>query len=311
MTTTINTTFLPLWKCVLMVAGCMIPISLVHAQTYSFTIEDTERSYIVHLPTSYLEGKKYPLVFNFHGMGSSAKKEELFTEMDIVADKEQFIVVYPQAYHNTWNTGLGFKSYRHGKNDIGFINQLLDTLIHRYRIDTQRIYSVGVSLGGFFNYRVGCELSHRIAAIASVSGLMTDSTMAFCYPSRDIPVLHFHGTHDRIMKYKGVKQCLGVEETVNLWVLRNHCKTPGDTIHIPDICPEDKSTVDLIKYSHSADGAEVWYYKIYKGGHTWPGGGKQHKMMGRKNRDINASEAVWEFFKKFTLQTGTVNFTNQ
>lgn len=275
------------------------------AQSNTLSFEGNETTYLVHLPLNYTKAKQYPLVLNFGGLGAGAKKHEAYCRMDEVADKKEFIVVYPQSYHKGWNTGLGFSRYEHGKNDLGYINTLLDTLIQKYSINTQRIYSVGISLGGAFSYNLACELSNRIAAVASVSGLMTDSALVYCNPTRDMPILHFHGTRDHIMRYTGMHQARGVEELVKLWVLRNHCANQPDTIHIPNRCKSDKSTVDLIKYSDCQTGAEVWFYKVYKGGHTWPGSAKQFKMiMGRKNKDINASEAIWEFFEKFTLQTG-------
>jgi polyhydroxybutyrate depolymerase len=286
----------------------ILHISTLKGQSYQLTFEGKKHLYTVHLPPDYTLNRKYSLVLNFSGLISTAAKEEQYSQMNVVADKEQFIIVYPEAYHRGWNTGIGFGSYTHGKNDIGFINALLDTLIHSYSINIQCIYSVGISIGGFFNYRVACELSNRIAAMASVSGLMTDSTLTSCHPCRDIPILHFHGTKDPIIKYKGIKrQSLSVEQTLNVWIMRNHCTIPGDTIHIPDMCLSDHSTVDLIKYTSCTNGSEVWLYKIYGGGHTWPGGGKQSILMGHKNMDINGSQAVWDFFKRFTLTTGSYN----
>jgi len=275
------------------------------AQSYQLTFEGKEHIYVVHLPSSYKIDRQYSLVLNFSGLISTAAKEEQYSQMNSISDKEEFITVYPEAYHHGWNTGIGFGSYSHGKNDIGFVNELLDALIRKYSIDIQRIYSVGISIGGFFNYRIACELSNRIAAFASVSGLMTDSALTFCHSSRDIPILQFHGTKDPIVKYNGIKhQSLSVEQTLNVWIMRNHCITPGDTIHMPNICLSDHSTVDLIKYTSCSNGSEIWFYKIYGGGHTWPGGGKQFILMGNKNMDINGSQVVWDFFKRFTLKTG-------
>ncbi len=297
---------------IILLGGILICGSEAKAQSYTLLFEDQKAIYIVHLPVSYNKTKKYPLVLNFAGLGAGAKKHEEYCRMDEVADKKEFIVVYPQSYHKGWNTGLGFRRYEHGKDDLVYVNTLLDTLIKKYSVNTQRIYSVGVSLGGSFSYSLACEMSNRIAAVASVSGLMTDSALVYCNPTRDMPVLHFHGTHDHIMRYTGMHQARGVEQLIKLWVLRNHCANKPDTIHIPDRCKSDKSTMDLIKYSDCETGAEVWFYKVYKGGHTWPGSAKQFKMlMGRKNKDINGSEAIWEFFEKFTLQTGVAPYQPQ
>lgn len=287
--------------CISILFLCMNQVS--KAQTCTLMFDSTEVTYIVHLPKGYVNTRTYPLVVNFHGLGSKATKHQKYCKMDKVADKEGFIVVYPQSYHIGWNAGLGFVSYTHGVDDIAFLNAMLDTLESTYSIDETRIYTAGVSLGGTFNYRIACEMSNRIAAIASVSGLMSDSTYANCDTKRTIPILHIHGTSDHIMKYNGMEQANGAEDGVKLWAYRNQCEKP-DTIEIPNRKKTDFSKVLFIRYSNCANGSQVWFYKIKHGGHTWPGGAEIFKLMGRRNQDINGSQAIWDFFKQFTLNTG-------
>ena len=261
-------------------------------------------TYYYHLPKGYNKLHKYPLVVNFHGLGSAAYKHEQYCQLDKIADKEGFITVYPQSSHQGWNAGVGFRSYTNGPDDIAYFNKLLDTLEATYSIDKTRIYVTGVSLGGTFVYRIACEMSNRIAAVASVSGLMSDSTLIYCNPVRNVPVLHLHGTKDHIMRYTGMKQAFGAEEVVKLWALKDQCGNDPDTIQIPNRVKSDHTTAILIKYTHCASGSEVWFYKITNGGHTWPGAAKQFKLMGRKCKDFDGSQAIWDFFKRFTLNTG-------
>lgn len=282
----------------------LVAVGISYAQQYKMNFDGHETVYVVHLPAKYNKAKQYPLVINYHGLNASAAKHQHYCQMDRVADREGFIVVYPQSYHKGWNAGLGFRSYTNGPDDIGYLNMLLDTLELRFSIDKKRIYAAGVSMGGSFTYRIASEMSNRIAAVASVSGLMSDSTLIYCNPVRSIPVLHFHGTKDHLMKYTGMKQAFGAEEVVKLWALKDQCENKPDTIQIPNRVKSDRSTVSLIKYTHCANGAQVWFYKIKNGGHTWPGSAKAFKLLGVKNKDIDGSEAIWEFFKQFTLQTG-------
>ncbi len=278
--------------------------SVVFAQKNNSKHDSKKARYSIHLPKGYTSSKTYPLVFNFHGMGSKAVKHEHYCKMDKVADKEGFIVVYPQSTHFGWNAGLGFASYTNGPDDIGDLNKLLDTLESMYSIDKKRVYATGVSLGGSLVYRIACEMSDRIAAVASVSGLMTDSTLVHCNAERHIPILHMHGTSDFIMSYDGKHQANGVEELLKIWTLKNQCVQKPDTIQVPNRDKKDHSTVQLINYKDCAGKSEVWFYKIKNGGHAWPGGGNKFRIMGTKNDDFNGSQAVWDFFKKFTLDTG-------
>ncbi len=290
-----------------MLSVCLLLASIhtIYAQKCTMQIDSVETTtYYYHLPKGYTKSIKYPLIVNFHGLNSAAYKHEQYCQLDKIADKEGFIAVYPQSYHGGWNAGLGFRSYTTGPDDIAYLNKLLDTLEATYSIDKNRIYVTGVSLGGSFAYRVACEMSNRIAAVASVSGLMTDSTLIYCNPTRNVPILHIHGTRDHIIRYTGMKQAFGAEEVVKLWALKDQCENDPDTIQIPNRIKSDHTTAMLIKYTHCASGSEVWFYKITKGGHTWPGAAKQFKLMGRKCKDFDGSQAIWDFFKQFTLQTG-------
>ncbi|ABG59664.1 esterase-related protein, carbohydrate esterase family 1 protein [Cytophaga hutchinsonii ATCC 33406] len=273
-------------------------------EEHTMQFGEEKTTYLLHLPKGYIQGKAYSLVVNFHGLGSAAIKHQHYCQLDAVADKEGFIAVYPQSYHQGWNAGLGFTSYIQGHDDIAYFNALLDTLEAAYSIDKNRIYVTGVSLGGSFTYRIACEMSKRIAAIASVSGLMSDSTLIYCTPERSVPVMHIHGTKDHIMRYTGMKQAFGAEEVVRLWALKDQCENKPDTVFVPNTSKKDHTSSILIKYTHCANGSEVWFYKIYNGGHTWPGAAKAFKLMGRKSKDFNGSQAIWDFFETFTLQTG-------
>lgn len=293
-----------MYRKLLYICSLFICIHAAYGQKYNFHMNNEVTTYYLHLPKGYSKTNKYPLIVNFHGMGSDANKHEKYCDLDKVADKEGFITVFPQSSHQGWNAGLGFRSYVNGPDDIGYFNKLLDTLEATYSIDKNRIYVVGVSMGGAFAYRIACEMSNRIAAVASVAGLMTDSTLIYCDPSRNVPVLHIHGTKDHIMRYKGMKQAFGAEEVVKLWALKNQCENGPDTIQIPNRSKSDHTKTMLIKYKHCAGGTQVWFYKIKDGGHTWPGGAKAFKLFGRKSKDFSGSQAIWDFFKQFTLNTG-------
>lgn len=290
-------------------------ILLISIPAYSQRLEmkykKDKRTYIIHLPEGYDKGKSYPLVLNFHALFMGPTMQKNYTMMNCVADKEKFIVVYPKGKGRTWNTGIGVKKFENGKDDLGFANALLDSLIKTYSVDTTRVYAVGMSMGGFFSYRLACQMSHRIAAVASVAGLMSDSTIAYCETS-SMPVLQIHGTKDHIVKYKtGLRKSLGAEETVEFWVNKNNCMATPDTTFLADTCKKDKSHALLIKYPNCDNNSEVWFYKIENGGHTWPLGSMYMIFMGKTNDDFYGSLAIWDFLKKFSLNTDELNTNAQ
>lgn len=270
------------------------------AQTFSFVHDGNTRYYIVHLPTGYNASNSYPMVLNFHGYTSNAIEQQAYSLMDMVADTAGFIVVYPEGIANAWNVGF-FGNYYTGIDDIGFVNALIDTMIANYSIDANAVYATGMSNGGYLSNRLACELSGRIAAIASVTGPMTDSTNAYCNPSRMVPVMHIHGTMDLVVNYNGSANSLGAVELVGFWGQHDSCPVTSSDVPYPNINITDNCTAIRKNYLPCSDGAEVVLIEITNGGHTWPGAAIDVPSLGNTNRDFFASGEIWNFFRRFTL----------
>ncbi|MCX7743601.1 MAG: T9SS type A sorting domain-containing protein [Flavobacteriales bacterium] len=280
-----------------------ILISSLHAQTFvdSINHQSYTRYFRVHLPLGYNPSFYYPLVLNYHGYTSNALQQELYTGMSTLADEQNFIVVYPDGIANSWNVGFLPQPYFSGIDDVGFTNTLLDTLIARYSIDTSKVYACGMSNGGYMSYRLACELSHRITAIASVTGLMTDSTSYYCNPPRSVPVLQIHGTADPIVNYNGIPGSLSVNETLTFWANHNSCGNTTTTINISNNNTNDFSTVEQIDYTGCSSCGWIRFFKIQGGGHTWPDGAVDIPSYGPTNRDINATREIWSFFQMHSM----------
>lgn len=280
-----------------------IIIGKLNAQTFVDSIphQTYTRYFRVHLPTGYSPSMAYPLVLNFHGYTSNALQQELYTGMSTLADEQKFIVVYPEGLFNSWNVGFLPQPYFSGIDDVGFTNVLLDTLMARYNIDAGRVYACGMSNGGYMSYRLACELSNRITAIASVTGLMTDSTAFYCNPLRTVPILQIHGTADMVVNYNGFPTSLGVDETLNLWASKNNCGYEISTVNIPNTNTFDLCTAEQIDYTNCIGCGQIRFFKIIGGGHTWPGGAIDLPSYGPTNRDIEATREIWNFFQLHSL----------
>lgn len=275
--------------------------SIVYSQTFSFDYGGNTRQYIVHTPPSYNPSNSYPLVINYHGYTSNMSQQMSYTQMNNVADTANFIVVYPDGIAASWNVGFGLTPYFTGIDDVGFTNALIDTMMANYSIDANCVYATGMSNGGYLSQRLACELPHRIAAIASVTGIMTDSTRAYCNPGRIVPVLHIHGTTDPIVNYNGTVQSLSVDEMIDFWKMNNACPSSASNYDYPNINLIDLCTAQRQVYTPCADNASVELIKITSGGHTWPGGSIDIPIYGNTNRDFNASGEIWNFFRRYKL----------
>lgn len=297
-------------KKALFILGIIVSIS-ANAQSFSESLiqDSITRTYYLHLPTNY--AANMPLVINLHGYTSEGWEQEFYTGMSDVADSNDFVVVYPDGLRDEnwvhfWNCAIEDEIV----NDVNFISLLIDTLIERYQVDSSRIYVTGMSNGGFMSHYLACELSEKIAAIASITGSMNDSVFYNCNPTRAIPVMHMHGTADSTVPYLGIDsnatvmgQMHPIEDIIALWENNNNCLSLDSTL-VADIDTTDGSHAIKYTYSNCDDDSEVVFYKFIDGGHTWPNA-VQLPWQAWVNRDIKGSQTIWDWFKNHSINYNT------
>lgn len=299
-------------KCILL-ALVFLPVHLMaQLQNHSFQYDGETRSYIVFLPQDYNGSVAFPVVLNLHGYNHNAEGQMEFSGMNSVADTAGFIAVYPDAIEGRWNSGIGENPSWPTPNvdDVGFIDVLIDTLFQQYNIDMERVYACGVSNGGFMSLKLACQLDDRLAAIASVAGVLSTSNAGFCTADYPMPVLYFHGTADNIIPFNGGQTgWYSAEGTLEFWTGINEC-TEADTVQMPNLDPLDGCTVEKITYLCN-DAGGVTFFKILNGGHTWPSSTFTFDpgIVGNTTYDINASVEIWNFFKNFYLTTTSIEST--
>ena len=267
----------------------------------NFEFEGQKRFYFVYLPKNYSNSESFPLVIYLHSYGGAATTEMDYTMFNQVADENNFVMVFPSGKSN-WNSGIGdLDDYPPPDlDDVGFIEELIELLSNTYSLDLKRVFATGYSNGGFMSYKLACELSEQIAAIASVGGGLAVSTFESCDPKRPIPIMHIHGTSDGWIPIEGLPGMLSIEETMNYWIEINGCNEMAMEL-IEDSEPTDNCTVEMYTYTECNGDSEIIFYKVIDGGHTWPGAGNAGYPTGYTNQDIDASLEIWNFFKDYKL----------
>jgi polyhydroxybutyrate depolymerase len=258
-----------------------------------------QRDYILYVPASYSPGTPAPLVLNFHGYTSNDFEQMFYGDFRPIADTAGFLVVHPMGtvdiLGNThWNVGWGTSNV----DDVGFTSDLIDSLSAQYNINQDRIYSTGMSNGGFMSYRLACDLSNRVAAIASVTGDFNVNTAASCNPQHPMPVMEIHGTADPTVAYDGNILFAPIPSVINYWVTFDNCDPNPVITDLPDIDTTDGCTAQHQVYPGGDNGVEVEHYKIIDGVHAWPGtafGGAG------TNQDFDASKEIWRFFSQYDI----------
>ncbi len=276
-------------------------VNVVAGQTTisgSFSHGGLQRTYRVYIPAAYNASVAAPLILNLHGYGSNNIEQELYTNFSSIADTAGFIIVHPNGtpdFSNTlhWNT-FGTSNV----DDVGFLSALIDTLAGRFNIDLTRVYATGMSNGGFMSFQLACQLGNRIAAIASVTGTMTNVNLGTCQPSRPLAVMQIHGTADATVPYTGNFFFAPVQNLLNFWVTINGTQSTPQIYQLPDIVPGDVCTTERHTYAGGSNGTTVIHYKIIGGGHSWPGAPININIT---NMDFSASAEIWRFFRQYNL----------
>jgi len=130
-----------------------------------FSWDGEVREYELFIPSSYDSTTKVSLVIALHGLGDTGSGFDNFIRLNLVANRENFMVAYPTALPDAFLGGNGWNVTLNPANttdDIGFLAAMIDSISARFQIDGDRIYATGFSLGGFMTNRLGCELSDRL-----------------------------------------------------------------------------------------------------------------------------------------------------
>ncbi len=277
--------------------------TLVLAQqtlTSTLTHDGLQREYILYVPPSYTGNTPVPLVFNFHGYTSNATEQMWYGDFRGLADTAGFLVVHPEGTLLNGATHFNVGGWTIGSevDDVGFTEAMIDSLSAQYNIDADRIYATGMSNGGFMSFLLACQLSDKIAAIASVTGSMTPETFNACNPTHPTPVLQIHGTNDGTVPYTGAIWTQPIADVVSYWQNFNNCAPSPNLTALPNSNPNDGSTVEHFVYSGGNNQVNVEHFKIIGGSHTWPGAFAGVPAI---NYDIDASEEVWKFFSRYDI----------
>ncbi len=255
------------------------PDTTVADTTPSTITPDPSRPFTLFTPTSYQEGTPMPLVILLHGYGASGDIQEAYFQVQPLAEEKGFLYVHPDGTKNQvgdqfWNATDACCSFGSTVDDVSYITGIIDQVSAERDVDPKRIYVMGHSNGGFMSYRMACELSGRVAAIASLAGATFDDPTK-CAPDHPVSVLQVHGTADGTIAYEGGATPVinatfpGAVQSVTTWAGYDGCdttpKATGTTFDLEVNLAGEETSVQA--FDGCPDGIAVELWTIDGGAH--------------------------------------------
>lgn len=236
----------------------------------TFFHDGFERSYALHLPTTFPAGKSLPLVIALHQTASSGRALEAISGLNAASDEYGFAVAYPNSNTLRWNDGRPDAPGTAAEvpaDDLGFIEALIEDIARSHNIDPEQVFLAGMGGGGTLAYSAACTFPEKLAGVIVVGALLWDYHTEICAEQQTpVKLLILHGSADTFYGPQGQRfanqfDIYGVQETIHFWSQHNACESesesPGAHLRLFLSCREDKS---------------VALYSMTGVGQNWPRG---------------------------------------
>jgi polyhydroxybutyrate depolymerase len=280
-------------------------------------VDGIEHVFHVHVPAG-LSGPA-PVVLFFHGGGGDADGQEQSVGLLPFSDEHGFVLVrgegwlVPSGFGRVWNAGAccgAGDDTGSGVDHVAAVDAFLGRLEAELCVDPRRVYATGHSNGGMFAFRLACELSGRIAAVAPNAAFLMNRDLDVepavelfaCAPPRPVPTLQLHGMADTCAPFAGGSSS-GLESAT-----RPPVSYGLETLRAANGCEDTRSS---ITFENGAARCESWCAGTAKevtlctvegAGHVWPGSSvypptTQQLCSGTTTEDLDANQTIWSFFQ--------------
>lgn len=251
----------------LLLAVLFTSITAPYLFAAEIVVDNIRRDYIEYVPKNL--GENRPLLISCHGMNQDAAYQKGMLQIESIADTAKFVTIFPNGIDKGWDIS--------GDRDINYVIALIDEMATKYKIDRNRVYLSGFSMGGMFTYHAMNKIADKIAAFAPISG----------YPmwggnfnsSRPVPIIHTHGTTDDVVNFGGVANILAG------WVKRNGCPTKAKVVS-----PYRANHITRHTWGPGENGVEVVLMELANKGH-WI-----------SNDVVKSGEEIWKFCSRYSLK---------
>lgn len=290
-----------------------MPRSLARITHGSIDIAGRQRSYTLAEPPG--AGPGTGLVLVFHGSKQTGEKFRVFTgrSFDALASTGGAVVAYLDGYKSQWNDARaanGFAARTENVDDVAFAEAMVSKLQASHQVDSSNVYAAGFSNGGSMVIRLVHQVPRLLAGAAVIAATQPapDNFLLADAPPVPLPVVLIHGTGDPVVAYEGgamswwVRRLfrvggasLSAPQTAAYFAARNEITQPFSATDLPRRGESGKTSVTRTDYRQDGK-LPVTLYTVHAGGHTVPGPHRAPFILGRTTQDLNAAEAIGQFF---------------
>lgn len=277
------------------------------AETIALRHADHDRRFILTLPDK-APRSSLPLVIVLHGAFQSDETMVINSLglWDQIAHEDAVAVAYPNALKGLWDTGAaeGGKNYASNRQDLAFLDAVMAEVKTRAKIDSERIFMVGFSMGGQMTYAYACQRPGVVRAIATAAMPLPEALRDTC-TGQALPALVIQGVDDPMVPFDGSPMrigfrtelpLMGFARTVDLFATNAGCTGSAPAVVTDD--KDDGTVARLTKRTGCT--LPVWGMAIEGMGHYWPGGrmAMPDFITGKGTEEVHGAPLIWDFFKE-------------
>ena len=255
-----------------------LQVSAYKKESININVNGKQRNMVVFTPNSLPD--KSPLFIVTHGMNQDPEYQYDSDKMYEMIDTAKFVITYLRSDGNTWDTG--------GSKDQNFVIKAIDEMKSLYKIDTDRVYWSGFSMGSMLIHHCISKMQDKIAAFAPTSGIQF-SEQPWNNCKKPVNLLECIAYDDDVFGYEQY----GIHSYIE-----NYAKHDKHTRYSKKTNYKTISSSwyngDLERWTGGENGGEVWLYSYHNGGH--------YPM--NLNRHL-----IWNFCKRFSLNQPTARIT--
>jgi len=281
-----------------------------HKRKLDLRVLGFHRSYLIHIPKNYNRAEARPLVVALHGAFSTAEEMEEETGLSDLADREDFLVAYPNGitlfgWFQHWNAGhCCGRAMKDQVDDLGFVSTVIEEVRGTFHVDSSRIYMLGYSNGGMLAHLFAAQKPETLAAVAVIAATIGSSPSSsepeVCIPPAraPLPVMVLHGREDDSIPYEGGRlgndgqSYVSVKESMEFWLKANQIPMTSQR--------EEMMAGRVIKdtWKAQASDQEVILCTLEGWKHTIPTKYFTKKLPENDPlKNFHAMDIIWDFFK--------------